>query len=75
MQTDSRAHPAFFAVGFKFLSWWKRSWGVTFTTHFHLVLMLRMSGVVSLLSQYAFMPWTGTAAPYEVFVTSTGIML
>jgi len=33
--------------------------GVKLTAHLHLVLKLRMSAAIPLLSLYAFMPWTG----------------
>jgi hypothetical protein len=40
--------------------------GVKSTTHFHLMLRLRMSGTILLLSLYAFMAWRGTALPFPL---------
>ena len=45
------------------LSWWVNDWGMTVATDFHLVLRLRMSGVVPLLLPYAFTGWTATPNP------------
>jgi hypothetical protein len=44
----------------KVLFLWYSGLCMNLTTHIHLVLRLRMSGVIPLLPLYAFMVWTGT---------------
>jgi hypothetical protein len=56
IQTDPGAHPDF---GSSFTGI-KRS-GYDMTSHLHQVSMLRLSGAVRLLPQYAVVTWTGTA--------------
>jgi hypothetical protein len=59
--------PASYSIGTGVLSGGYSGWGMKSNTHLHLVLRVRMSGVIQLLPLYAFIMFTGTALPFQYF--------
>ena len=59
LQTGSASHSALYLMGAEVLSRGKSGRGVKLSTHFHLELRLRMSGVIPQLPLYAIMALTG----------------
>jgi len=58
------AHPASYKMNTHVLSWGVNPLDVIITNRLHLVLRLRMSGAIPLLSLYAFIAWTGTTLDF-----------
>jgi hypothetical protein len=61
--TGCGAHPASYSLGPRHLSMQESGWSIKLTTYLHLVLRLKMSGSIHLLSLYAYMAQTGTTFP------------
>ena len=66
LRTGSGAHLTSYSVGTEVLSRGYWGWGVVWTTHFHLVPRLRMSGAILLLLLCAFMAWTGAVLTFYI---------
>jgi hypothetical protein len=56
-------HPASYSMGTEVLSQGYSSRGMKLTTHLHLLLWLRMNGVIPLPLPYASIAWTGITLP------------
>ena len=69
IQTGSSAHPASYSVSIWVLPSGLSGWDMMSTTNLHLVLRLRMSGAIPLLSLYTFMAWTGATLPLTLHCT------
>jgi hypothetical protein len=57
VQNGSVVHPAY-PMGARGSFFWKYiDWGANLTTHMHLVIRIRMRGVIPLLPVYVFIVW------------------